>query len=103
MTQLKWYDVLYGEGADWGAFLEEDLARMLSFHGLKSRTRGILLDVGCGAGGLLAKAREMGVSRVVGLDLSASALQRAKKHLRDADFIVADGLSPRSEMKHLTP
>ncbi len=91
--ELWWYDQLYREGGDWCSFVEEDVAYMLStvlLH-LKLKAKPALLDVGCGAAGLLAKANDMGIQDLVGIDLSPSALERAKSYIREVDFVAADG------------
>jgi ubiquinone/menaquinone biosynthesis C-methylase UbiE len=90
---LKWYDQLYIEGGDWSSFVEEDAAYMLhlTLWDLKQLSELKILDVGCGAGGFLAKARRTGIKHVIGTDISPSALLRAKSSLREGEFIVADG------------
>lgn len=94
MTQeLKWYDQLYSEGGDWSSFVEEDTAYMLelALSNLKKKIEVTVLDVGCGAGGFLARARKRGIEKLVGTDISPSALLRAKANLKAAEFVVADG------------
>jgi len=91
--KLRWYDQLYREGSDWCSFVEQDVAYMLSIglSHLRLKAKAAVLDVGCGAGGLLARAKKTGIQNLVGIDLSPSALQRAKSFLREAEFIAADG------------
>jgi SAM-dependent methyltransferase len=90
---LRWFDQLYSEGGDWSSFVEEDAGYMLdlSLGSLSERGGLNILDVGCGAGGFLAKARQAGIKNVIGTDISPSALRRAKNSLRDGEFVVADG------------
>ena len=72
----------------------------LDATGLEGRT---VLDVGCGAGGLLFQTLEGGASRVTGIDLSPVSIQEARRisserGLADrAGFDVADGAATTLE------
>jgi ubiquinone/menaquinone biosynthesis C-methylase UbiE len=91
--ELTWYDRLYAESGDWSAFTEEDMAHMvrLALPSFKKERAVSVLDVGCGAGDFLATTKRRGSELLVGTDISSNALMRAKAHLGDAEFIVADG------------
>lgn len=55
------------------------------------RSRGAILDVGCGEGVLHRRLGSEGYSRFVGIDLSRAAIKRARQQGDDrATFIVAD-------------
>lgn len=71
-----------------------DLLRGLTIAGLHERT---VLDVGCGAGGLLFEALERGAEAATGVDLSSASIEAARRIASDrgleerASFRVADG------------
>src|SRR5262245_58158819 len=47
-----------------------------------------VLDVGCGTGVLLAKAREVGhTGRLAGIDPDVAMLERARKRVPDAEWV----------------
>ena len=57
---------------------------------LAGRTRGALLDAGCGTGGFLAWAAETGrFTRLCGVDVSAEAIALAHEAVPDAELHVA--------------
>lgn len=91
--ELKWYDRLYSERADWSSFEEEDATHILDLGlcRLNEKVGLSIVEVGCGAGGFLTEARRTGIKNFVGTDLSAGALLRAKSSLREGEFVVADG------------
>ena len=43
-----------------------------------------VLDLGCGAGGLARRLRQMGAARVVGIDISEKMLAKARANTIDA-------------------
>jgi 2-polyprenyl-3-methyl-5-hydroxy-6-metoxy-1,4-benzoquinol methylase len=51
--------------------------------------RGVLLDISCGGGGMLAVAEEQGIE-TYGIDISTVAVSRAKQHNSAANLVVAD-------------
>lgn len=58
----------------------------------KHSTRGILLDVACGAGDWIADCERNGVAGYYcGIDISMTALRKAKANTLSSDFVVADG------------
>jgi magnesium-protoporphyrin O-methyltransferase len=73
-----------------------DLIRGLGAAGLEGRT---VLDVGCGAGGLVLETLDRGAARATGVDLSSSSIEEARRisserGLADrARFEVGDGAS----------
>lgn len=73
-----------------------DLIRGLAVAGLEGRT---VLDVGCGAGGLVLETLDRGAVGATGLDLSAVSIGEARRiaaergHADRARFEVADGAS----------
>ncbi|HEX9124404.1 MAG TPA: methyltransferase domain-containing protein [Actinomycetota bacterium] len=73
-----------------------DLIAGLGRAGLEGRT---VLDVGCGAGGLVLETLERGARTVTGIDLSAAAIGEARRLSAErgvedrADFSVGDGAS----------
>ena len=76
--------------------VSQDLIRVLDVVGLKGRT---ILDVGCGAGGLVLEALEHGAQTATGIDLSAASIDQARRISSErglshrATFAVADGSS----------
>ncbi|HEX5949846.1 MAG TPA: class I SAM-dependent methyltransferase, partial [Actinomycetota bacterium] len=74
--------------------VSNDLLRGLEDAGLRDRT---ILDVGCGAGGLLLEALDRGARVATGFDLSTASIEQARlisseRGLGDrATFAVADG------------
>lgn len=76
--------------------VSRDLVRGLHEAGLRGRT---ILDVGCGAGGLIFEALERGATAATGVDLSSTSIEQARlisseRGLGDrATFAVADGSS----------
>jgi magnesium-protoporphyrin O-methyltransferase len=76
--------------------VSNDLIHGLDLAGLKGRT---VLDVGCGAGGLVLETFERGAETVTGIDLSTAAIEQARRisserGLSDrTTFAVADGAS----------
>ncbi|HSD48956.1 MAG TPA: class I SAM-dependent methyltransferase [Actinomycetota bacterium] len=74
--------------------VSRDLVRGLEEAGLRGRT---VLDVGCGAGGLIFEALERGATSATGVDLSSASIEQAhlisvERGLDDrATFSVADG------------
>jgi SAM-dependent methyltransferase len=76
--------------------VSRDLVRGLEEAGLRGRT---ILDVGCGAGGLIFEALERGATAATGFDLSSTSIEQARlisseRGLDDrATFAVADGSS----------
>lgn len=74
--------------------VSRDLVRGLDVAGLAGRT---LLDVGCGAGGLVFEALERGAETATGIDLSAAAIEQAHRISSErglserTTFRVADG------------
>ena len=76
--------------------VSNDLIHGLDLAGLKGRT---VLDVGCGAGGLVLETLERGADTVTGIDLSTAAIEQARRisserGLSDrTTFAVADGAS----------
>jgi SAM-dependent methyltransferase len=71
-----------------------DLIRGLEHAGLQDRT---ILDVGCGAGGLIFDALERGARAATGVDLSSASIDRARRISSErglgdrATFDVGDG------------
>lgn len=74
--------------------VSRDLVRGLEEAGLRDRT---ILDLGCGAGGLIFEALERGATSATGVDLSSASIEQAhlistERGLDDrATFSVADG------------
>lgn len=74
--------------------VSSDLIRGLEAAGLSGRT---ILDVGCGAGGLVVEALERGAQTATGLDLSTASIEEARRIAPErglaarATFRVADG------------
>ncbi|HEU4355992.1 MAG TPA: class I SAM-dependent methyltransferase [Actinomycetota bacterium] len=73
-----------------------DLIRGLEEAGLGGRT---VLDVGCGAGGLIFETLERGASTATGVDLSSMSVEQARRISRErgledrTTFAVGDGSS----------
>ena len=73
-----------------------DLIRGLDASGLRGRS---VLDVGCGAGGLVLEALERGAVRATGIDLSSTSIEEARRISSErglaevSRFEVADGAS----------
>ncbi|MEM2075170.1 MAG: class I SAM-dependent methyltransferase [Zestosphaera sp.] len=99
---LTWYDELSG-GYD-ELYLEEQLSkyRVLAGAVLLKSVRGnvrVVLDVGCGTGGLAAFLKSLGVIPFyVGLDLSPSMCESTRERLKNlsvlGDVVVGDLSSP---------
>lgn len=74
--------------------VSRDLIRGLEDGGLRGRT---ILDVGCGAGGLVLEALERGATSATGFDLSPASIEQARRISSErglgerARFAVADG------------
>jgi SAM-dependent methyltransferase len=69
-------------------------ARTVAFYDwaidlVEPRARARLLDVACGAGSFLARAAERGLD-VVGIDVSPTAIELARKRLPDVELHVGD-------------
>lgn len=73
------YDALYPWGPDNDFYLE------------LMREAGAVLDVGCGTGRLLARARETGHrGRLTGIDPAAAMLVQARRHTTDVEWVLGD-------------
>ncbi len=74
--------------------VSEDLLRGLDVAGLRDVT---ILDVGCGAGGLVLEALHRGAASATGVDLSTASIEQARGIAAErglaarATFLVADG------------
>ena len=66
-----------------GQIEEAIAAQALRIQNLKGKS---LLHIGCNEGFFCNKARELGASRVVGIDKSKQAIEEAKKRFPDLDF-----------------
>jgi SAM-dependent methyltransferase len=80
--------------------VSEDLIDGLERAGLEGRT---ILDVGCGAGGLVMEALERGATSATGVDLSPASIDEARRIASERGlaartrFEVANGASVRLE------
>lgn len=100
-------DIFQGQGADPDLLAElydlehdavvEDLA---FYREMTRRTRGAVLDVGCGSGRLFRSFIEGGARRVVGVDGSAALLRRAEQRIAADPQLRAARDEGRLELVH---
>ncbi len=77
--------------------ITEDLA---FYREMTSRTRGSVLDLGCGSGRLFGTFLDGGARRVVGVDGSAALLRRARRRIRHTPALAAAAADARLELVH---
>ena len=86
------FEHLYARGSDPWALAVSPMAQQRYLRVIEALGRHTpcktLLDIGCGEGHFTRYLGGM-ASRVVGIDVSASALARAAHHLPDIDFVCA--------------
>lgn len=83
------FEALYRAEADPWAIGPADSPRYDGYVRLvleHARSRGSLLDIGCGQAGFLSRF-ETEFARLVGVDVSATALERARQRLPHAEFV----------------
>lgn len=94
---FEWNDIYQGNTDD---YMEPDL---MIFETAQSLPKGRVLDVGCGAGGLLAALAKEGW-KVAGIDIAPKAISAARKVLADRDLHgeleVADAASWHSDEQY---
>ena len=85
-TPMEWdsalYDSRHGFVADYGRGLLDFIA---------PEPRQVILDLGCGTGSLTAELAARAGS-VLGVDASASMVERARRHFPHLEFLVCDAL-----------
>ena len=90
------YQAERSEGFD--SWHQDDLALRPEIVNLvRSREFESVIDIGCGKGALLSEVR---AGRVVGVDISPTALQTARRRLPNAEFRCRDALTAAGAGEH---
>ncbi|HET7636200.1 MAG TPA: class I SAM-dependent methyltransferase [Candidatus Limnocylindria bacterium] len=79
---------------------DEIVEDLVFYRELAGRTRGAILDLGCGSGRLFSSLLAGGARHVVGLDGSAALLERARRRVAGDPALAAAAAARRLELVH---
>jgi SAM-dependent methyltransferase len=87
------FEEMYRDFQDpWEQTTREEFAseKSLALNAIKALNANTVMELGCGLGRFTKRIKEAGVKNVVGVDVSATAIGKAKIEVPDCTFEVAD-------------